>query len=95
MKYAVILAAVAVACALWNVVTSVRIYDDLRRRKIRVSFFLLRALAPKYAYQYKKITTQESGKPGPLFTHWIISINLALVFAIAAILAKQGLMPFR
>jgi hypothetical protein len=80
-------AAVASACVIWNVITSLRIYDDLRRRKIRVSFLWLRLLAPKYAHQYKRITTQENGRPGPLFYHWIISINLALVFAVVAVLS--------
>jgi len=80
--------ALAVACALWNVATSIRIYEDLRRRNIKVGFLWLRVMAPKYAYQYKKITTLEAGKPGRLFYHWILSINLALVFAVAAILAK-------
>ncbi len=82
-----LLAAVASACVIWNVITTLRIYDDLRRRKIRVSFLWLRLLAPKYAHQYKRITTQENGRPGPLFYHWIISINLALVFAVVAVLS--------
>ena len=88
MRYAVILGAVAVGCALWNVATSIRIHNDLRRRGVRVSFFWLRVMAPKYAHQYKKITTQEEGRPGPLFYQWILSINLALVFGVAAIIAK-------
>jgi hypothetical protein len=79
--------AAAVACVIWNVITSLRIYDDLRRRNIRVSFLWLRVLAPKYAQQYKRITTQENGRPGPLFYHWIVSINLALVFAVIAVLS--------
>jgi len=88
MKLSIFFAVVAVACAIWNVVTSLRIYDDLRRRKIPVNFLWLRVQAPKYAFQYKKITTLENGKPGPLFNHWIVSINLALLFGIAAIVAK-------
>ena len=88
MKLAVIFAAAAVCCALWNVATSIRIYNDLRRRGLNVSFFWLRVMAPKYAHEYKKITMQERGKPGPLFHEWILSINLALVFGVAAVIAK-------
>jgi len=88
MNYIQILAGVAVACALWNVATSIRIYEDLRRRKMKVSFFWLRVMAPKYAYQYKKITEQESGNPGPFFYQWILSINLTLVFGVAAVILR-------
>lgn len=89
MSVAVILLVLAVVCCFWNVATSVRIYDFLRRRGVRASFFWLRVLAPKYAHQYKKMTSEESGArgtPGPLWYHWIISINLAWVFAVAAII---------
>jgi hypothetical protein len=53
-----------------------------------VSFLWLRVLVPKYAHQYKMITRRESGKIGPLFYHWIVSINVALVLAVAAILVE-------
>jgi len=88
MKLSVFIALLAGACVIWNVVTSLRIYDDLRRRKIPVNFLWLRVQAPEYAFQYKKITTLERGKPGPLFNQWIVSINLALVLGIAAIIAE-------
>ncbi len=71
----------------WSVVTSLRIYDVLRKMNRDVSFLWLRVMIPKYAHQYKEITIKETGKPGPLYYHWIISINLALVMAVALILA--------
>ena len=43
-------------------------------------------MAPAYAFRYKKITRSETGKTGTLFYHWILSINLALVFAVIAVL---------
>jgi hypothetical protein len=70
----------------WSVVSSLRIYDALRRLNMNVSFLWLRVMIPKYARQYKEITIKETGKPGPLYYHWIISINLALVMAVALIL---------
>ncbi len=88
MNWPIILAVPAILGVVWNVVTSILIYSDLQRRGIPVSFLWLRALAPKYAHQYRLITRLESGKIAPLFYHWIISINVALVFAIAAILLK-------
>jgi hypothetical protein len=88
MNWPITLAITAGVCVIWNVVTSLLIFSSLQRRGIPVSFLWLRALAPKYAHQYKMITRRESGKIGPLFYHWIISINVALVFAVAAILLK-------
>jgi len=80
---------VAALAAIWSVVASVLIFENLRRRGEKVSFFWLRVKAPWYVYQYKKITTAETGKVGPLFYHWIISINLALIFGIAAIVISN------
>lgn len=44
-----ILGGAAAACIAWYIVTSIRIYEALRRKDIRVSFLWLRALAPVYA----------------------------------------------
>ena len=80
----------AIAGVVWNTVTSVLIYTDLHNRGMKVSFVLLRLMIPFYAHQYRKITTRETGKPGPLFYHWIISINTALVMGIAGIVALRA-----
>jgi hypothetical protein len=53
-----------------------------------VSFLFLRILIPKYASQYKEITLKETGKVGPLFYHWIISINIALISVILILLIR-------
>jgi hypothetical protein len=95
MEPYMILAGAAVAAGFWNIVTSFRIVGELRRRNMRASVFWLRAMAPVYAFRYKKVTTEETGRPGPLFAHWIISINLALVLAVAALLSKAGVLPLR
>ena len=92
MQTYVILAIAAVAGGFWNIATSIRILGELRRRHMKASFFWLRAMAPLYAYRYKKVTKEETGKPGPLFYHWVISINLTLVFAVAALLTKAGVL---
>ncbi len=79
--------ALLVLCGTWNVTVSLIIYGALTNRGVPVSFIWLRLLAPKYAFQYKQVTQSETGKAGSLFYQWIISINLALVFAILAIVS--------
>ena len=77
--------ALCVLCGIWNVVISLMVYDSLKKRGLPVSFLWLRMMAPVYAFQYKKVTKTETGSVGSLFYHWIVSINLALVFTIIAI----------
>jgi hypothetical protein len=80
-----IIIALCIFCAFWNVAVTLIIYDNLRKRGNPVGFLWLRLMAPAYAFRYKKITRSETGKTGPLFYHWILSINLALVLAVMAI----------
>jgi len=76
--------ALIIICAVWHVTVTMIIYNSLQKRGRPVSFFWLRILAPRYAYQYKEITKTETGRAGALFYHWVISINLALLFAVLA-----------
>ncbi|MFH1943876.1 MAG: hypothetical protein ABIL68_17375 [bacterium] len=77
-----------VLAMVWNITTTILIFKALRERNIEASFLFLKFFAPKYAKQYKEITQKETGSVGPLFYHWIISINAALVAAILIILAR-------
>jgi len=91
MEIAYVLLAVALGCIAWNVVASILICIELGKRDVKVNYVFIKALIPFHAYQYKKITRQETGKPGPLFYHWIISINAALVMGVAGVLALYSL----
>ena len=88
MKTAHLFLAIAVCCGAWAGVTSARICSYLRKKNVPVSFLWLRVLIIKYVRQYREITLRETGSVGPLFYHFVISINLALVAAIAAILSR-------
>jgi hypothetical protein len=70
------------------VIFSMMIVRDLMQRGIRINFFLLKLYLIKYINQYKRITEEETGKPGPFFYPCVGSVNLALVFAIVGILLK-------
>ena len=78
-----ILIVLACLCAVWYVVATFLIYENLRR-DLQVSFLGLRVMAPWYAFRYREITKKETGKVGALFYHWIVSINSALALAVWA-----------
>jgi len=82
MKLAYFFAVLMMACGIWNNVASFRIYLDLRRRGERVYFLLLQMMGPFYAHRYGRITRQETGRTGPLFCPWMVSISATLAFAI-------------
>ena len=65
------------------------IINELLKRKQKIDFVFIKLMLPVYAHRYKKITLEETGKVGPLFYHWVIAINTALVLAIAAIVSMQ------
>lgn len=79
----------AIVCVIWAVVASVMIVLDLKRRGVSVSFLWMRLLIVKYLHEYSKITREETGRVGPLFYHYVVPLNVALVLAVTlAILAR-------
>jgi hypothetical protein len=85
-----VLIGVALGCVAWNIVAGILICKELSQRGVKVNYVFIKALIPFYAHRYKKMTLQETGRPGPLFYHWIISINAALVTAVAGLLVLYG-----
>lgn len=88
MNFTILATSVMAAAVTWHVVATIMIYQALQNRSVKVSFLLLRLMAPKYASQYRKMTKEETGKTGPLFYHWIVSINAALAAAILLVLDR-------
>lgn len=80
-----ILAIVSVAC---GIVASIIIVAFLSKRGIKINYLLLRVLMFKYINQYRRITMEENGKPGPLFYSFITAMSLALVFVVVGIILK-------
>jgi len=80
-----ILALISVAC---GIATSIMIASFLSKRGIKINYLFFRVLILKYIRQYRKITMEETGKPGTLFYSFIASWNLALLFAIVGIILK-------
>ncbi|MHC4603104.1 MAG: hypothetical protein ACYS6W_07210 [Planctomycetota bacterium] len=78
----------AIVSLVWGVVSAVVIAQFLSKRGINISLLFFRLLILKYIHQYHKITKEETGRPGPWFYSYIISMNLALIFAIVGLVLK-------
>ena len=78
-----ILVGLLLVCAMWAVTAAVLIARDLEKRGVPVSFVWLRLMILKYLHQYSKVTREEKGRVGPLFYHYVVPLNVALVLAVA------------
>jgi len=80
--------ALAIISVAWGIVSSIVISSFLTNRGVKINLLFFRILVLKYIHQYHSITTEENGKPGPWFYSYIISMNLALIFAIVGMVLK-------
>ena len=81
----IIFTSIAAIALIWFIVIGFVICDWLSERSYKVNYVFIRLFLPVYVNQYKKLTIAETGKVGALYYHWIISINIALVCVIAAV----------
>jgi hypothetical protein len=81
----VVLIGLGAVCVVWAVVAAILISADLHRRGMAVSVVWLRLMILKYLHEYSRITREETGHVGPLFYHYVVPLNVALV--IVAVLA--------
>ncbi len=70
------------------VIFAIMIVHEVSKRGVKISFFWLRLYIIKYIHQYRKLTEGKTGKVGPLYYPCIISINLALIFAIVGLILR-------
>jgi len=84
----VVLIGLALVCAVWGVVAAILIAADVQRRGVKVNFIWLRLLILKYLHEYAKLTREETGRVGPLFYHYVVPLNIALILCV--ILAIRG-----
>jgi hypothetical protein len=69
-------------CVAWAVVAAVLIVANLHRRGVPISFIWLRFMVLEYLHEYAKVTREETGRVGPLFYHYVVPLNVALVVMI-------------
>jgi len=89
MYLTILFAVVAAIAVIWFIVSGAMIVNELMKRKHRIKFIIINAMLPVYVHRYRKITLEETGKVGSLYYYWVIAINTALVFAVAAIISKN------
>jgi hypothetical protein len=80
----------ALISVVFGIVFMIMITSNLSKRGIKINYFLLRLYIIKYVHQYRNITIEESGKPGPLFYPFVVSMCLALFFAIIGLILKYN-----
>lgn len=70
------------------VILSIMIVHEVSKRGIKINYFLIKLYIIKYVNQYKKLTLEESGRVGPLYYPFIISVSMTLIFAIGGLILK-------
>jgi hypothetical protein len=75
----IVLALISVAC---GIAASMMIASFLSKRGVKINYLFIRLFIFGYVRQYRQVTMEESGKPGPLFYMFVTSWILALVFAV-------------
>ncbi len=89
MNLDVILVVLAAACAMWGGITAGRIGHELQQRGIAVNWFLMKIQMIGWIGRYRKLTTEERGRPGNLYWQFVTAMNCALVLAILALLVRR------
>ena len=79
----------AVACAVTGVVLMMAMTAAVRARGYTINWAFLRLFVLKYISDYRNITIKESGRPGPLFYPFVISMNLALLFTVIGLILQS------
>jgi hypothetical protein len=72
----------AVLGAIGYVACTAGIMSYLHRRGVRTSIWLIRLHFPRYMNTYRKLTREETGRTGPLFGLWFLSLGLMAASAL-------------
>ena len=88
MELGLVLALLAVICALTAVGFGIRIANELRARGLQANPLMVRWMIFRYLSVYRRVTLEETGQVGPLYHACSTASSLAAVFGVAAILTK-------
>ena len=74
----------AAVCAVWAVVSAVLIAMAMERLGTKTPFLFIGVLVFRNLRRYREVTRKETGRTGLLFYSYVVPINLAWIFALAA-----------
>lgn len=74
----------AAVCGVCSVVSAVLVAKAMERFGIKTPFPFIGVLVFRNLHMYQEVTRKETGRTGPLFYTYVVPINLAWVFALAA-----------
>ena len=74
------------ACIIWGIVSMIAITSFLQKKGRKINFLLINIMIFKYVHEYHQITTDETGKPGFWFYSFTVTMNLALLCTIIALI---------
>jgi hypothetical protein len=80
----------AILCMVTGVALMMAMAGAVQARGQRINWIFLRLFILKYVGQYREMTIQESGRPGPLFYPFIILMNSALLFTILGLVLRAA-----
>ena len=89
MNVGIVLALLAIGCALGTVFTGVKMANELRARGVPANPALVRWMIFRYMAEYRRVTLKETGRVGPLYHACATVSALAALSGIGAILAMS------
>jgi hypothetical protein len=78
----------AIASALWSVVSAIVIASYLSQRGVKTNFLFLRLFGINNVRDYQKFAGDESGKSEPWFQSFTVSMKVALVTGLIGVILK-------
>jgi len=75
-------------CLLWMVISCMFIVSWLRKQGVKITWIFLKVLIIKYVDQYRRMTKEQTGTPGPWYYSFLFSIWLMAIFAVITIVIK-------
>ena len=80
----------ALVSVIWGVVSMIAMTSFVADRGTKINYFLYRLFVIKYVSQYKEITEEENGEPGPWFYSFVTAMNLTWILAIIGFVLKNA-----